>query len=314
MSFSSSIKDELLKLKIRADREKLAALSALTHTAGSMTLAGGRGVGIQYVSEHLGVAKLMAQLAGALYDVDASIAVRENERLKTKNCIVLLRGQDCLTLLCDIGCLTENEGFSIGHVPEKLVSSDKTRRLFIRGAFLGAGSVSDPKKGYHAEFVCRYESFATGLCDMINAYGLNARVAPRKSVFVVYIKEGDKVSDLIKLLGAMDAAMRFEEDRVVRNLKNDLNRKSNFEDANMNKAALAAAKQCIDIELIRATRGLHTLSKPLFEAAEIRLNNPEASLMEIASMLGIGKSGVNHRFMKIAAIAEGIRLQQGKQV
>ncbi|MBQ2662232.1 MAG: DNA-binding protein WhiA [Clostridia bacterium] len=310
MSFSSDLKDELIKLKIRTDEEKRAMLAALTHTAGAMTLSSGFGLGVQYMTENSNVAKLVAKLAKALYNIDAAIGVKENTQLKNRYYMTLLRGENCKTLLEDVGYLAKDdndESFEIGHVDASLLDNEDKQRAFIRGAFLGSGSVNAPDKGYHAEIICRYERFARELSDILSNYYIDAKLTDRKSQSVLYIKEGDKVSDLIKLLGASDAAMQFEEVRLFRGVKNDLNRRRNFEDANMNKSATASAKQLVDIELIKSVMPLSSLSKPLYEAAEARLNNPEANLADLAQMLNVGKSGVNHRFIKLAAIADSIR-------
>lgn len=310
MSFSSDIKNELIKLKIRTTEEKKAMLAALTHTAGAMTLSSKFGIGVQYMTENSNVAKLVSKLANSLYLIDAAIGVKENIQLKNQYYMTLLRGENCRTLLEDVGYLArenEEENFVIGHLDEKVIEGEDAQRAFIRGAFLGSGSINAPDKGYHAEFICRYERFAKELADILERYGITAKLTNRKSQFVLYIKEGDKVSDLIKLLGASEAAMQFEKVRLIRGVKNDLNRKQNFEDANMNKSAMAAAKQLIDIELIKSVMPLSSLSKPLFEAAEARINNPEANLTALSEMLNVGKSGVNHRFIKLAAIADAIR-------
>ncbi len=310
MSFSSDIKNELIKLKIRTIEEKKAMLTALTHTAGAMTLSSKFGMGVQYMTENLNVAKLVSKLANSLYSIDAAIGVKENVQLKNQYYMTLLRGEKCRTLLEDVGYLArenEEENFVIGQLDEALVENEDAQRAFIRGAFLGSGSINAPDKGYHAEFICRYERFSKELADILEKYDISAKLTKRKSQFVLYIKEGDKVSDLIKLLGASDSAMQFEQVRLIRGVKNDLNRKQNFEDANMNKSAMAAAKQLIDIELIKSVMPLSSLSKPLYEAAEARINNPEANLTALAEMLNVGKSGVNHRFIKLTAIADAIR-------
>ncbi|MBQ9833560.1 MAG: DNA-binding protein WhiA [Clostridia bacterium] len=309
MSFSSELKNELSKLKIRTSQEKKSMLAALTHTAGAMTLSAKFGVGVQYLTENERVAKLISNIAKTLYEIDATIGVKENAALKSRYYMTLLRGENCKLLLRDVGYLgdEDDEDFVIGHIDESLLDNEDMQRAFIRGAFLGSGSVSDPQKGYHAEIICRYERFADELENILERYDISAKLAKRKSQNVLYIKEGEKVSDLIKLLGAPESAIEFENARLIRGLKNDLNRKQNFEDANMNKSAMAAAKQIIDIELIKSVMPLQNLSKPLYEAAEARINNPEANLSALAEILNVGKSGVNHRFIKLAAIADAIR-------
>ncbi|MEN6471760.1 MAG: DNA-binding protein WhiA [Clostridiaceae bacterium] len=311
MSFSSSVKEEIVKRRLRSKPDKLAMLCALTHAAGSMTL--GRGIGVLYVTESYAVGRLIAQLAGTLYGAEASISVTERKRLNARNTVTRLSGESCRTMLREFGFLpvSGEAPLAMGHIPERLVAGEERARAFIRGAFLGAGSVVDPVKGYHLEIVCRHERFAKELCALINAFDFNARLTSRKSSFAVYIKEGEKVSDFLAFLGASDATLAFENARVMRSVKNDVNRQSNFEQSNMQKAALAAAQQSIDIELIRAEYGLEKLPARLRVTAEARLNNPEANLSELSEALGLKKSGVNHRLKKLAELAESIRIEKG---
>ncbi len=302
MSFSSSTKDEIAKRRVKSTSERLAMLCALTHTAGSLTL--GRGIGIQYVTENHSVAKLIASLASSLYQVEASLAVREQDRLKSRSILVRLSGADCEKLLRGAGCLPSGDAAqTISSIPEAYKNDDADIQSLLRGAFLGSGSIAAPQKGYHLEIVCKHEGFAQDLCELFNRYELNAKCARRKSSYIVYIKEGDKVADFLRILGASNSTMGFEHARVVRNVSNNLNRQRNFEDANMQKAARAAAQQLIQIESIQATQGLESLPKRLFAVAEARLNHPEATLNELADMLEISKSCLNHRFTKLAAYA-----------
>lgn len=310
MSFSSLTKDEIVKLRLRGRTEKLSVLCAMTHTAGAMTL--GRGIGVQYVSENHNVAKLIASLASSLYDVQASIAVREQEGLKARNTLVQLSGEGCRALLADAGCLPGDAPLQMGHIPEVYTQDEKVMRCFLRGAFLGAGSITNPRKGYHMEIVCRHDVFAAELCALLNQYGLNARIAARKTSYLAYIKEGDKVADFLRILGASNSTMEFEHARIVRNLSNNLNRQRNFEDANMQKTARSCAQQLIDIAYIRDHAGLESLPNRLYVLAEARLNAPEASLAELSELLEVSKSGVNHRFARIAERAAALRAQNGE--
>ncbi|HWS28944.1 MAG TPA: DNA-binding protein WhiA [Clostridia bacterium] len=314
MSFSSSAKEEIAKRRVKGRSEKLSMLCALTHAAGSLTL--GRGIGVQYVTESYAVARLIAQLAGLLYGVEASISVTERKRLNARNAVTRLSGEGCRAMLLEFGFLPKDQEmpFSMGHIPEHLVAEEELSRAFIRGAFLGAGSVADPAKGYHLEIVCRHELFARELCELVNAFGFNTRLTVRKSSFALYLKEGEKVSDFLAFLGANDATISFENERVLRSVKNDVNRQNNFDQSNMQKAALAAAQQLIDIELIRTEIGVENLPPRLRQTAEARLNYPEANLSELSEIMGLGRSGVNHRLQKLTELANSIRIEKGEPV
>ena len=299
---------------MRNKSEKLALLCALTHAAGSLTL--GRGVGIRYVTEHSETGRLAAELATELYGVRATVSLSQQERLKANSTIVTLAGSGCIKLLEDAGCVPRESEIElvIGHIPELLLSNDADRRCFLRGVFLGAGSVSDPRKGYHLELVCKYEPFAQGLCEILDRYEIHAKYLPRKGGYVVYLKEGNLVSDFLTLIGAMDSTLAFEEARIIRSVNNNVNRINNFDDANMNKAAAAAAQQILDIEVIQVNAELERLPAKLREAAELRINNPEATLAELAEMAGISKSGFNHRLAKLSNLAQELRLEKGKLI
>jgi len=312
LSFSSLAKDEIVKQKLKGNEEKRALLSALLHTAGSMTL--GRGVGIQFISENPNVAQLAASLASGLYDVESSVSESKQDRLSARNCVVRLSGPGCMDLLNESGCFTVDETLGQGHIPNLLLRDENCVRAFIKGSFLGAGSVVDPKKGYHLEIVCRHERFAIELAELVNSFGLNARYTVRKGAYILYVKEGEKVADFLTLVGAMNSTLEFEQERILRDLSNNLNRQRNFEDANMHKAALASAQQLLDIEVILSEQGIDSLSPKIREAVELRLNNPEASLSELAELCAVSKSGLNHRFQKINEIANNIRLQRGENI
>ncbi|MEA5060351.1 MAG: DNA-binding protein WhiA [Clostridia bacterium] len=309
MSFASETKVELVKLRLKTEGEKRALLCALTYSAGSITL--GRGtLGVQYTTENIAVGELVARLAVDLYGVEAGMRLSESSRLRARCAVVRLAGPGCRALLLDAGCLgEEEETLTLGHIPEALVGRDEDRRCYLRGAFLGAGSINDPSKGYHLEIVCRHERFAQELCALLAAYDLPARWSARKSAFVAYLKEGEMVSDFLTLIGAMNSTLAFEEARVMRQVSGSVNRIRNFEDANMNKAAAAAAVQLVDIEYIGSARGLDTLPEKLREAAELRLNNPEATLSELSELAEVSKSGLNHRFAKLSQWAQELREQ-----
>ena len=219
-------------------------------------------------------------------------------------------GEGCRQLLIDCGSLPndDNEDFQPGKIPESMAESDERMRCLLRGAFLGGGSVSDPKKGYHLEIVTRQENFADTLRAAAEGYGIRAKVTARKANYIFYLKEGESVSDFLSLVGAMNGTMEFEQIRVLRFMANDINRRTNFEDANMQKAAMASAQQRMDIQLIIKEQGIESLGDKLRQTAEARINNPEATLTELAKELDITKSCLTHRLKKLSQMAEDIRL------
>ena len=314
MSFASSAKDELTKLRARGEKERLLILAGMTSTAGSLTLGMGGRIGIQYVTENHSVGKYIAQLATGLYDLEATVEVREHDRLNARNTVVQLSGNGTKQLLLDAGALEETEnGIGIGEgVPDAALNTEEDKRMFLRGAFLGAGSVSDPNRGYHLEIVCRSEIFARKLLELIQSFGLNAKSVLRKGSSVVYLKEGEGISEFLTLVGASGSTLEFENTRVVKNVRNYINRTSNCETANMQKTAEAAVHQAQSILYIKENKGLEHLSLPLQEAAELRLNHPEATLSELAAISGMGRSAVNYRLTKLMQIAHDLQVEKGE--
>ena len=190
-----------------------------------------------------------------------------------------------------------------------LLEEDCCKRAFLRGAFLSIGSMSDPTKSYHLEFDCNDQEEAELLLKLIADFQIEAREVERKKYHVVYLKEGSAISDLLNIMGAHVSLMNFENDRIVKEVRNSVNRQVNCETANIAKTVSAAAKQVQDIMLIRDTCGFGELRDSLREMAELRLENPESTLQELGDLLDppVGKSGVNHRLRKLSEIADSLR-------
>lgn len=188
------------------------------------------------------------------------------------------------------------------------------KRAFIRGAFLASGSISDPEKSYHFEIVCAVRAKAEQLQKIMNSFGIDAKVILRKKSYVVYVKEGAQIADLLNIIEAHVALMKFENVRIIKDMRNTVNRKVNCETANINKTVSAAVKQVEDIVYIRDTIGLENLSDALRDVALTRLEYPEATLKELGDLLTtpIGKSGVNHRLRKLGEMAD--KLRENKEV
>jgi hypothetical protein len=194
-------------------------------------------------------------------------------------------------------------------VKNLVVQNPCCRRAFIRGAFLAAGSISDPEKFYHFEIACGSMAKARQLQGIIAAFDIDAKIVLRKKYYVVYIKEGSQIVDILGIMEASVALMELENIRILREMRGNVNRKVNCETANINKTVSAAVKQMEDIRYIRDTVGLKMLPENLQEMAQIRLERPEATLKELGEALEppVGKSGVNHRLRKLSLIAEEIR-------
>ena len=190
-----------------------------------------------------------------------------------------------------------------------LIKNACCKRAFLRGAFLSIGSMSDPEKSYHLEFVCTHKESAEQLKELIQGFEVDAKIVARKKYHVVYLKEGAGIVDLLNIMGAYVSLMNFENYRIVKEVRNSINRKVNCETANITKTVNASSKQIEDILLIRERYGFQNLPDNLRETAEIRLEYPDATLKELGQILNptVGKSGMNHRLRKLSEIADRLR-------
>ena len=196
-----------------------------------------------------------------------------------------------------------------GLVSSLLVKSSCCARAYLRGAFLSVGSMSDPKKSYHLEFVCDEKAQAVQLQEMLLEFQIEARIIGRKKYHVVYLKEGAGIVDLLNVMGAHVSLMELENMRILKEMRNSINRRVNCETANISKTVTAAGRQIEDILLIRDRYGFENLPDNLRQMAEVRLEYPDAALKELGGYLEpvVGKSGVNHRLRRLSEIADKIR-------
>ena len=306
MSFASNIKDEVVRIRVRDSGVKLAELAGLTFACGNLKL--GRRKAISYRTENREVGRHIAALGTSLYELDVEMEERVREHRKAPLYVVNMSGPRAGEMLSATGVMvTDDEGIHLlSRLPEALVREDEARRAFVRGCFLGAGSCSDPKVGYSVEILCRTESFAAGLCDLLAGYGLAARHALRRNRYVVYLKEGDSVTGFLALIGSNTAALDLENVRAEKETRNYVNRTNNCVYANLDKLVAAAMRQQQAVNTIIRHGHFQRLPKALKEAAELRINYPDAGLQELADMAGIKKSGMNHRLARLVEYAQDL--------
>ncbi len=216
----------------------------------------------------------------------------------------LLQGADPITYVSSRGVSLQNCQF-----PKQVIRKECCKKAFIRGVFLAAGSVNDPKKAYHFEIALQNAEFAGIVKDILCQFGLDAKLVKRKKYFVVYLKEGSMIVDVLTIMEAYVGLMDMENVRILKDMRNDINRRVNCETANIKKTVDAARRQIEDIEYIERTKGLKYLKEPLRLLAELRLEEPDANLAELGEMMDppVSKSGVNHRLRKISNIAKALR-------
>ncbi len=315
MSFSSTTKNELARIPLTDDCCKLAELAALVRMCGTIQISGMRNINIKFTTENASIARRIFTFLKEIYEGDIEVMMRRNKQLKkNNNYLIVIKDTDISSkLLEDVGFINEEKNINIFNtqykVGKKILEKRCCKRSYIRGAFLGAGSISNPEKAYHLEFVTNDQNHSENLSEVINSFGLKSKIVLRKDNYVIYLKEGEQIVDLLNIMGAHQALLKFEDIRVLKDVRNNINRLVNCETANLSKIIDASIRQTEHIEKIQAHMGLEKLPKKLREVAEIRLDNPDASLKEIGAMLAppVGKSGVNHRFRKIEEIAEDLK-------
>lgn len=200
--------------------------------------------------------------------------------------------------------------------PEGLVKENESKRAFLRGAFLAKGMVSDPEKSYHFEIVTDEKKDADFLKKLMESFDISPKSSIRRAKQVVYLKEANDIADILNVIEAPKALMNFENARIVREVRGNINRQVNCETANINKTVAASMKQIEDIHYIEKTIGLDALDENLQQIAHLRLENSEIALSELGKLADppIGKSGVSHRMRKLGEIAKELRKQRGESV
>lgn len=309
MSFSSKVKSEVCRNTNMSKEEARALLSAIMKVSGSISIGANRKLSFKVTTENPAIARLTFKVLKQYFDIHTRLLVRRSNSLKKNNVyMVMITEEMGLTnFLVDINVLDNKEDIlSLDYsIPEELIDTDLTRKAYIRGAFLGGGSISNPEKTYHLEFVTHNEDYAKELSKVVNSYGLNSKVIQRKSSFVIYIKEGEQIVDVLNIIGAHSNLLYLENVRIMKEMRNNVNRLVNCETANLSKTVNAAVRQIESIKLIQSQLGLQRLPENLREVAELRLKYPDESLKELGMMLDppVGKSGVNHRLRRIEKIA-----------
>ena len=312
MSFSAKVKGEIARYSELTKAEALAQISAIMKVSGTIGFSGS-GLSFKITTENPSSARLIFTLLKIHFDIHSRLMVKRSNSLKKNNIYMVVINEEMgvRRLLQETGILTEVDGvISLNYrIQQEMIQTEEEKRAYIRGAFLGGGSISNPEKTYHLEFVTHSEEYAIDLSKLINTFGLNSKVIQRKNSFIIYIKEGEQIVDLLNIIGAHSCLLELENIRIMKEMRNNVNRLVNCETANLSKTVNAAVRQVESIKLIQREIGLKRLPKNLREVAELRLNYPDESLKDLGEMLDppVGKSGVNHRLRKIEKIAEELR-------
>jgi DNA-binding protein WhiA len=314
MSFSSTVKEELSRHIGSGRHCKIAEIAAIINICGKIKVISNNEITIKVQTENAAVARKYFTLLKKTFNINVEVLIRKNTQLKKSRTYIMYitNATQALKILKSIGIAESGEDGRI-HIVQRInpliVQSTCCKRAYIRGAFLGSGSLSDPEKTYHLEFVSQDKSQSEDLRNLINSFGMESKTIMRKRYYITYLKEGSQIVDLLNIMEAHVALMDLENVRILKEMRNNVNRIVNCETANLRKTVSAAVRQVEDIKYIDKTVGLNSLPEPLEEVARIRLEYTSATLKELGTFLDppVGKSGVNHRLRKISNIAEKLR-------
>ncbi len=306
MSFTAEVKDELSRVEPREPGCAAAELSAIVRVEGTLHVTGPGRYRLEVATETAPVARKTIRLMHDSFDLKTELTVRRSVLHKATNYLITVPAQGALPeVLGRLGIV--DEGLHVSYaVPAGLTADDCCAVAFLRGAFLGGGFVADPHGDFHFELTSESEELAESLRRLMERFELPARVTRRRNLHTVYLKGAEPIVDFLALVGAHRALLRAEDVRIVKSVRNDVNRLVNAETANVLKAAEAAMKQLEAIHVLAATRGLERLPPALTELAYLRLEHPELSLRELGQLADppISKSAVYHRIRRIEALAD----------
>lgn len=317
MSFSVKTKNELAHIISQKRCCQLAEFVALMRMDGTIQISAYQKVSLSVITENAAVARKIFKLAKELFNIQTEILVHRKSRLK-KNNVYSIR----IPPQPQVGQVLQILGFMDGDnnwltefrdkFPYELVKKSCCKRAYLRGAFLGGGSVNNPEGTYHLEIITNNKVHAEAIAELMQDYNLPAKISGRKNWFVVYLKESEQIVNCLNIMGAHQALLDFENTRIMKGMRNQVNRLVNCETANLNKTVDAAVRQLEAINTIQSRMGLDKLTPALRQVAELRLTYPDISLKELgeAATPKIGKSGVSHRMRKLEDIAEKLKTQR----
>lgn len=313
MSFSSEVKEELSKHINTSRHCQIAELAAIMSSFAKVEYRADEGWKLCLLTENMAVIRKSFTLLKKTFNIDTDIVWRTAlEDGKDLANVVLLKNKDQIDKVLQAVKMNNDEGIrdaQVNGINPLIIKNACCKRAFLRGTFLCIGSMSDPEKSYHLEFVCSYEEQAKHLQHLIQDFRVEAKIVIRKKYYVVYIKEGAGIVDLLNIMEAHVSLMDFENYRIIKEMRNSINRKVNCETANITKTVNASSKQIEDILLIKESYSFQNLPDNLREAAQVRLEYPDATLKELGQILSppVGKSGINHRLRKLSELADKLR-------
>lgn len=313
MSYTIKIKEEISNLDVTKS-EMIAELSGFIRNNGVL-----HDNILHLTTENEFTVERLKKFFQNLYEIDAEVEVKDNLNFSKKNLYQISVSQKTSLILQDLAYL-DNNGTYIETPPTYIVGANEELRAYLRGVFLCTGSINDPKTSrYHMELLISKPNEAVFVQKLLNVFDLNAKILNREKGYMIYIKEAEKISDYIRILGASQAVLYFENARIYREKKNQTNRLNNCEQANMDKIFATAQQQLEQIALIEETGSIELLDDRTKIALEFRKKYPESSLKELSEIISvetgkpITKSGLNHRYRKIRDLAIQLEKLESKK-
>jgi DNA-binding protein WhiA len=306
MSFASDTKSELLNIK--SDKCcLLAELAALLAINGQVAISN-EGLKVEFSTTNLKIARRVITSIKALYHVEVDIVSKKQMKLTKHDQYIVIIKHKANTIINELGLMNQDEP-----IEPNFLMKECDQKAYLRGAFLASGSINSPaSSSYHLEIFTHQESLANALKDLMNVFHLNAKMVARRTGFITYIKESEKISDFIRVVGANNALFTYEDERIKRDFVNSITRVMNMDIANQNKTLEAADKQLRNISIIENMMDLERLPRSVTEAITLRKEYPEASLKELSQasidVLGksVSKSALNHRYRNIQELADDL--------
>ncbi len=310
MNFSTQIKNELARLYSRKRCCRVAELSALLHLDGTFHIQGDQRYAFHTKSENAAVARKTYRLLTSLFPISAEILISKSEKLKKNNeYVIFIHPQESFTqALNETGVLDDQMRIYHKILP-RLVKKGCCATAYLRGAFLGGGTITSPHSNYHFELTCDSEDLSYDLQKLMDRFDLRARISRKRKHYAVYLKESERIAKFMTLVGAHNAVLQWEDIKIVKDIRNQVNRLVNCDTANLNKTVEAAQAQIENIKVIDEAWGLTELSGNLQEIAQIRLLYPEANMRELGELCKppLSKSAVFHRLRKINELAKSLK-------
>ncbi len=312
MSFSSSVKKELANILYKDHEILLAELAALTRMCCSLRFVDDFKLELAYTLENPTVISKLFKIVKSLYGYNAQLVVVKSSQLRKRSQYQLNITDKHIAqeILYDTAFVDNGNFFQLQYdIPEYIIPSEDSRRAYLRGSFMGGGTILQPEKQYHLEFVTKRLSHAENLSELLAKDHINGKIFTRKDQFILYLKDSDMISLTLNIMGAHQSLLKLEDVKAFKNMKNNINRQVNCETANLSKTVAASMEQRAAIIKIKENDGWENLPEDLKMLCQLRMDNPDESLSALGKQMSppISKSGVNYRMKKIIQMAKDMK-------